>query len=964
MQNRLTWIAFGMAAVLSGCSNSPVDIVPPRIPESGRIVSIAVAPTDAKRMVVASETGGLFRTFNGGQSWQHLDGLPNRTADVAIASLDPNTIIATTSSQYHTVNDGGIWRSTDGGGNWSQPTGWAPPPGPDCPARPGAFGISHMPLSRTFYVGTDCGIAVSTDNGATWSHFVLDPTATGTDALQHRVRSLLVINRTSGVAAADRGLFFLSNGVWTKAQDVVPVGQTPGLHAFAAPFWNGANVFFHASGGAKLWLSTDGGATWSQIPAPSEQNREPFVRVARSISGDDRKIDVYFGDGINLHRQSFSFPGPHGSGSWSDPDSDHTDPSDVAFDLERRIPVLLATDGGVHVTKDKGSSWKLTGSGFGGLIALQIADMTGQTVGGAKPHLDLYFGTQDNFFRASADGGSHWGDPLCCEGRFLAVEPTSTDHQGTKVTGLDCGHPVANGCATFVTDAHFAHFRRWPDAPAGHPGTGLDAPFHLVEDVYLQYVANDQMPATTFDAFLTLSAGSAWSKTFSLPVVPKGPAIFAGSPANPTVFQGVQRPGAIPNGGPRFGLIRVKNLAGQAVVASVDTSGIGGLGSERTPVSRRVVFGVDPKDANHLIAADVTNGAMKLSVDGGDHWFSYPPLTKAVTDNGKFIFTVSDRSLPTSIAWDPYDSCHILIGTMQNGVIRSTDGGSSWSRIAGSEIVTEVSSFFFPPTGVVWASTDGRGLWTLDLGRPANAPPKSCRFPSPPLFPPGGGGGGGTNGIDPATGGVTPFSGLGDPSVCPRCQVVVVRNGWVTGLQMAGDELRSLSISGGTISALDRSGREVAISVPNGYRPGEGRFALGKARLAADEAGRIRGLVLEGNRVRRLIAASDELPFAPARTPRVFALGMVAPGGQVKVTGADFLPPSRGGGAVRILFGGEVVAPEVPVRADGSFAVVVPVHQPPGEVVVTAEQQDGLRLTKESTLLEIVRREALGRTVR
>jgi photosystem II stability/assembly factor-like uncharacterized protein len=186
--------------------------------------------------VVATETGGLFRTFDGGASWQHLDGLPNfKTIDVAIASLNPNIIIATTQSQYRAVNDGGIWRSTDGGATWSQPSGWAPAPGPDCPMRPGAFGISHMPLSRTFYVGTDCGLAISNDDGASWSHIVLDPASPGTNPLRNRVRSVLVINRTSGVAAADSGLFHLgTDGAWVKSQNVTTT-NVPVVHAFAAP---------------------------------------------------------------------------------------------------------------------------------------------------------------------------------------------------------------------------------------------------------------------------------------------------------------------------------------------------------------------------------------------------------------------------------------------------------------------------------------------------------------------------------------------------------------------------------------------------------------------------------------------------------------------------------------------------------------------------------------------------------
>jgi len=287
-------IAIGLVTIasLGGCNPTPVTITPPKVQQGGRALSIAVASNNDKHMVVASETGGLFRTFDGGASWQHLDNLPNfRTVDVAIASLNPDVVIATTQPEYRTVNDGGIWRSADGGATWNQPTGWAPSPSMVCTDRPGAWGISHMPLSHTFYVGTDCGLAISNDDGATWSNIVLDPNSAG-DTLRNRVRSVLVINRTSGVAAADNGLFHLGpDGNWAKSQTVT-TGHTPVLHGFAAPWFTGvSNVFFHTSEDRKLFFSTDSGATWAEISTPPGAFREPFVRVARSLAGDDTKLE-------------------------------------------------------------------------------------------------------------------------------------------------------------------------------------------------------------------------------------------------------------------------------------------------------------------------------------------------------------------------------------------------------------------------------------------------------------------------------------------------------------------------------------------------------------------------------------------------------------------------------------------------------------------------------------------------
>src|SRR5580704_285968 len=349
---RRAWL--GLFLAIAGCSPSAITIAPPRIAADGRTIAIGVTLANPQHIIAASETGGLFQTYDGGRSWLHVQNFPSyQPIDVAVSTTSPDVIIATARSQYRVVNDGGIWRSTDGGASWHQPAGWAPPPGPNCPSHPSAYGISHMPLTNTWYVGTDCGLAITNDDGATWTSIVPVP-GIAFDSLSNRVHSVLVINPTAGVAVGDRGLWYLTpKGVWTTSAQNPDSGQTPPTHGFASPWFTGtSNVFFHASIDHELWLSTDGGANWTQVSAPSGPYRESFVRVARSVSGDDTKFDVYFGDGLHMRRQSFVAAGTTAT-SWTELTVDHSDPNDVGFDQEFRNPVLLATDGGVHVTTDQ-----------------------------------------------------------------------------------------------------------------------------------------------------------------------------------------------------------------------------------------------------------------------------------------------------------------------------------------------------------------------------------------------------------------------------------------------------------------------------------------------------------------------------------------------------------------------------------------------------------------------------------
>ena len=70
-------IVLSIAITLTwACSKSDVTIAPPRVPQGGRAVAIAVSQSDGKRLLVGSASGGLFRSFNGGVSFQHLDAFP------------------------------------------------------------------------------------------------------------------------------------------------------------------------------------------------------------------------------------------------------------------------------------------------------------------------------------------------------------------------------------------------------------------------------------------------------------------------------------------------------------------------------------------------------------------------------------------------------------------------------------------------------------------------------------------------------------------------------------------------------------------------------------------------------------------------------------------------------------------------------------------------------------------------
>lgn len=153
----------------------------------GQIAAIVVNPTNPDIALVAaqglpfsnSKDRGVYRTTNGGQSWEKVLFVNDSTGitDITAKPDDPNTLYA---AAWHGVrrpwaiisgsrDDGGIYRSTDGGTTWTKLGGGLPT---------GIIGKSNLAVSaaapRRVYVLMEAekpkaGLYRSDDAGDTWT---------------------------------------------------------------------------------------------------------------------------------------------------------------------------------------------------------------------------------------------------------------------------------------------------------------------------------------------------------------------------------------------------------------------------------------------------------------------------------------------------------------------------------------------------------------------------------------------------------------------------------------------------------------------------------------------------------------------------------------------------------------------------------------------------------------------------
>jgi photosystem II stability/assembly factor-like uncharacterized protein len=395
------------------------------------------------------------------------------------------------------------------------------------------------------------------------------------------------------------------------------------------------------------------------------RNRPVFVKSATSISENQDWFDIYFGNGVNLWRQAFlqTEDGPIPKTQWVQLAVDHPDPADVAFSNDGINPILLATDGGLHKTTDQGFSWALAGSNEKGYSALQITEITGQKVLGNNPHVDLYYGTQDNGIKGSSDGGVTWPYHVCCEGFFLRTDRESYNHAGTKVTGVACGP-----CGNFITDQHFTNGKYFPSPPDGDDRNDEPEgnPIYLKPGHYLQRAINNTEGVPyTHTYYLTRDHGQNWEAVFNIDERPWEMPRVVGTADNPILYQAVIRPGTNADGNTRIGLKKITDIYGDPVVSDADGVGFGSLGIFPTMFAWYVPFAVSPVDPYFIIMADVDSDEMKYSEDGGLTWQVDEELTELLTSDGKYKFQNGQFTLVDHIAFDPEQPNHILVGTSQ-----------------------------------------------------------------------------------------------------------------------------------------------------------------------------------------------------------------------------------------------------------------------------------------------------------
>ncbi len=215
------------------------------LPAGANLSSLAISPNNSQVVYVGSRSGGVYKTTNGGNSWSSA-GLDAVVEDLAIASTDEQILYAVGSDVYQTVDGGNSWTPVLANG-WFRSVAIDP-----LDAQIAYVGEDQPSFSGAIYKTTDGGTSWETQAVGTLSGLVqtilVDPYDTDTLYVGKLWGPGGVYKSTNGGLSWQRT--GLESGVNTESLAMAPSNR---------------QVLYAGDGWGGVYETSNGGTTWASV---------------------------------------------------------------------------------------------------------------------------------------------------------------------------------------------------------------------------------------------------------------------------------------------------------------------------------------------------------------------------------------------------------------------------------------------------------------------------------------------------------------------------------------------------------------------------------------------------------------------------------------------------------------------------------------------------------------------------
>ena len=292
----------------------------------GSIGAVAVAPSDESiiyvgegentmRGNVSEGLGGMWRTEDGGRTWQNIGLKDGRhIIRIVIHPRNPNIVWAAVMGHLFGPNEErGVFKTVDGGKTWKKvlyinnQTGCS-----DLvmePGNPTTFYAGMWRLIRTPYSlesgGEGSGLYKSTDGGETWTNIT-----------------------------SKKGL---PKGTWGIVGVAVAPSNNDKIYA----------LIENANGG--MYMSTDAGETWTLTSGDNNIRQRAWYYT--KVFVDPKNENIVYAPNVGFMRSR------DGGKTFQSSNTPHGDHHDLWIDPEDPNRMIVADDGGAQISFDAGTNW-------------------------------------------------------------------------------------------------------------------------------------------------------------------------------------------------------------------------------------------------------------------------------------------------------------------------------------------------------------------------------------------------------------------------------------------------------------------------------------------------------------------------------------------------------------------------------------------------------------------------------
>ncbi len=337
--------------------------------QGGRVTTVAGVPSQPRTFYMGVASGGLFRTTDGGTSWEPLtDGkVPlGSSGSIAVADSDPNVIWYGTGSDgvRSNVSTGrGVYKTTDGGKTWTfaglRDVGQIGKVKIH-PTDPNTVWVAAV--GDAFKPTPDRGIYKTTDGGKSWHKTLFVSDSSGAmdvelkpddPSVVYAWMSRLERKPWTIISGSHEGGFFKSTDGgehFRKVGSGLP-GDLIGKGNLAVTAANPTRIYalIEAKPGGGLYRSEDAGASWTMVNDEPGMIQRPFYYT--TLSADPSNADVIYGGAETFYKSTDAgktltrMQVPHGDNHdiWINPNDCNT--------------MIQSNDGGANVSFDGGRTW-------------------------------------------------------------------------------------------------------------------------------------------------------------------------------------------------------------------------------------------------------------------------------------------------------------------------------------------------------------------------------------------------------------------------------------------------------------------------------------------------------------------------------------------------------------------------------------------------------------------------------